>query len=392
MKKKLLLSVFCILLLALLAISISRRPAFTDPDFNPDAAADPSAEPDSSPEPVDETTARALDIMSEMSAEEKVWQMLMVYPEQIISSKCSDNIDEWTQALKERPAGGFIFVSDNMPSSPELKSMLSAIKTASDICPLLALDEEGGSVARLSYTLGETTDFKPMYTYREQGTSTAYSNAYTIAQDIASFGFNVDLAPIADVWTNPSNTVIGQRAYSDDAGEAAELVASAVHGFSDGGVISTLKHFPGHGDTLQDSHNGVATSDKTLDQLRQCELLPFISGIEAGAGMVMVGHITLTEIDPFMPATLSRILITNLLRGELGYDGVVITDAFAMDALAGYDNSQAAIMSIVAGCDIILCPDDPDEVVELILENISSERIDQSVLRILRLKIEHGLI
>lgn len=392
MKKKLLLSVFCILLLALLAISISRRPAFTDPDYTPDAAADPSEEPASSPEPVDETTARALEIMSGMSAEEKVWQMLMVYPDQIISSKCSGDVNEWTLALKERPAGGFIFVSDNMPSSAELKAMLSAIKTSSPLCPLLALDEEGGSVARLSYTLGETTDFKPMYTYREQGTPTAYSNAHTIAQDISSFGFNVDLAPIADVWTNPSNTVIGRRAYSDDAVEAAELVASAVHGFSDGGVISTLKHFPGHGDTLQDSHNGVATSDKTLDQLRQCEFLPFISGIEAGAGMVMAGHITLTEIDPFMPATLSRILITNILRGELGYDGVVITDAFAMDALAGYDNSQAAIMSIVAGCDIILCPNDPDDVVELILENISSERIDQSVLRILRLKIEHGLI
>lgn len=391
MKKKLLFSVFCIMLAALLTISISRRPAFTDPDISSDVSGSASGSSDAT-EPEDEITQRARAIMEGMSAEEKVWQMLMVYPEQIISSTCSGDVDEWTQALDSRPAGGLIFVSGNMPSSSELKAMLSAVKAASDICPLLALDEEGGSVARLSYTLGETTDFKPMYDYRAEGTATAYSNALTIARDIDSFGFNVDLAPIADVWTNPSNTVIGRRAYSDDAVEAAELVASAVRGFSDGGVISTLKHFPGHGDTLQDSHNGVATSDKTLEQLRECEFLPFISGIEAGAGMVMVGHITLTEIDPFMPATLSRILVTNILRGELGYDGVVITDAFAMDALSGYDNSQAALMSIVAGCDIILCPDDPQEVVDLILENISSERIDQSVLRILRLKIENGLI
>lgn len=349
----------------------------------------PSAAPEISEDPALET---ARGIMEKMSDEEKVWQMLMLYPEQILGCSFSSDHDIWCSSLEKIPAGGIFFASANMPSAEGLKEMLAVIKSEADIVPFLALDEEGGSVARLSYTLGKTTDFLPMYEYKEDGPLRAYANALTIALDIGSFGFNVNFAPIADVWTNPDNSVIGKRAYSDDPQEAAELVASAVEGLSKGGIISTLKHFPGHGDTLQDSHKEPAVSEKSLKELEKCEFLPFMSGIEAGAGMVMVGHITLTEIDPYMPATLSRTVITRLLREQLGFDGVVITDAFAMEALCNFDNSQAALMAIDAGCDIILCPKDPQAVVELILENVSMERIEQSVLRILMLKLEYGII
>lgn len=340
----------------------------------------------------EDALTRARAIMAGMSREEMVWQMLMLYPEQLLGASWSTDPAQWAQALENIPAGGIFFASANMPSASQLKEMLAIIKAASDKTPFLALDEEGGSVARLSYTLGVTTDFLPMYEYRQEGTITAFSNALTIARDIGSFGFNVNFAPVADVWTNPKNTVIGKRAYSDNASQAAELVAAAVQGHSEGGIISTLKHFPGHGDTVQDSHKGAATSDKTPEQLEECEFLPFAAGIEAGAGMVMVGHITLTEVDPLLPATLSRIVIGDLLRSRLGFDGVVITDAFAMEALAGFDNTQAALMAVEAGCDIILCPDDPRAVVDIIQENVSPERIEQSVLRILLLKMEYGLI
>lgn len=341
---------------------------------------------------VSEIEARAREIMSGMSPEEMVWQMIMVYPEQLLGHSFSDDPEEWDTALENIPAGGIFFASANMPSAEGLKEMLSVIKAEADTVPFLALDEEGGSVARLSYTLGVTTDFLPMYEYREEGPLRAYANALTIALDIGSFGFNVNFAPVADVWTNPDNTVIGKRAYSDDAAEAAELVAAAVEGHRYGGMISTLKHFPGHGDTIQDSHKEAAISDKSLEELEKCEFLPFAAGIEAGAGMVMLGHITLTEIDPFMPATLSPIVVKDLLREQLGFDGVIITDAFAMEALGGFDNTQAALMAVEAGCDIILCPLDPQAVADIILENISSRRIEQSVLRILMLKIEYGII
>jgi len=233
-----------------------------------------------------------------------------------------------------------------------------------------------------------------MFTYRDKGTETARANAYTIGSEIAEFGFNVDFAPVADVWTNPDNTVIGRRAYSDDPRETAQLVSAAVRGFHDGGVACVLKHFPGHGDTEEDSHLGAAYCEKTAEELAQCELLPFIAGIEAGADMVMVGHITIPALDPDHPATLSRAVIAGLLREQLGFDGVVITDAMRMGALSGAEDSPAesAVLAVEAGCDLILAPEDPDAVVRALLDTFDEARLDESVRRILRLKLNRGII
>lgn len=347
-----------------------------------------SPEPAPSPQPKD----TVLETMQDMSIEEKVWQMIMVYPEDITGSETITDLEVIADALNHYPVGGFCLDSDNMESPQQLMSLTRNIRSASNIGAFIALDEEGGKVARLSFTLGVTTDFLPMFTYREGGEKTAYENAATIGADIASFGFNLNFAPVADVWTNPENTVIAERAYSTDPKEAAALVASAVRGFSDAGVIATLKHFPGHGNTAEDSHYSSAYSAKTAEELRGCEFLPFCSGIEAGAGMIMTAHIILSEIDPESPATLSETIINGLLRGELGWDGVVITDAFQMDALAGYTQHDAVTAAISAGCDIILCPDDPAAAVQTILNSFGEERIDESVYRILTLKLQSGII
>lgn len=329
--------------------------------------------------------------LESMSIEEKVWQMLFVFPEDICGEYCSGDRELWAASLASRPAGGIVFVSDNMPSETELRDMLSAIESTGSGA-FLGLDEEGGSVARLSYTLGVTTDFEPMYEYREGGAITAYENARTIALDIASFGFNMDFAPVADVWTNSENTVIGRRAYSSEPAEAAHLVAAAVQGFHAGGVISVLKHFPGHGDTAEDSHFALAHSGKTLAELRECEFLPFISGIGAGADAVMIGHIIVDEIEPDTPATLSHEIVSGLLRGELGFEGVIMTDAFTMSGIGDTPEAEAAVQAVEAGCDIILAPAEPDAVVQAIIENVSAERIDESVLRILELKYGYGIM
>ena len=143
-------------------------------------------------------------------------------------------------------------------------------------------------------------------------------------------GFNADLAPVADVWSNPDNTVIGDRAYSDDFAQAAELIPEAVRGFHSGGVATTLKHFPGHGDALADSHDGAVYVSKPLEQLRREELLPFRAGIASGSDMVMIGHLILTEIDAAQPAPFSYRIVTELLREELGVQGVGITDGLQM--------------------------------------------------------------
>ena len=338
--------------------------------------------------------AAADSILSGMSPEEKAWQMLVLFPQQITGSPSTGNGTLWASGYSAHAVGGVVFDGENMRSETELKSMLAAAGSVGKIAPLLCVDEEGGAVARLSYSLNATTKFRPMYSYRSEGKERAYENARTIGSEISGFGFNVDFAPVADVWTNPENTVIGRRAYSDDPEEAAELVAEAVRGFHDGGVACVLKHFPGHGDTAEDSHMGEAVCVRSLAELEECELLPFAAGIDAGADMVMIGHITLPALDPERPATLSRAVVTGLLREKLGFDGVVITDAMRMGALsaAGMNAASAAVMAVEAGCDLILAPEDPDAVVRALLEEIEEERLDQSVRRILMMKLRRGIV
>lgn len=334
-------------------------------------------------------------VIAQMSLHDKICQMLIVTPESLTGFDNVTASGETTRScLEQYPVGGLIYFSANMESMEQTKEMLSdAKKIQKDIgcVPLFyAVDEEGGDVARCADSLG-TTAFDPMYTYKEQGAETAYSNAKTIAGDISAIGFNLDFAPVADTWSNPENTVIGQRAYSDDFTETSELVASAVKGFSDGGVYCSLKHFPGHGDTAEDSHYGTATSAKTVAELEQNEYLAFKKGIEAGADMVMMGHITMTSIDQ-LPASVSKTMITDELRGKLGYDGVVVTDSLAMGAVADmYEPGELAVKVIEAGADILLMPADMEAAVEALEKavkdgTISEERINESVRRILVLK------
>lgn len=185
-------------------------------------------------------------------------------------------------------------------------------------------------------------------------------------------GFNADLAPVADVWSNPDNTVIGDRAYSDDFAQAAELIPEAVRGFHSGGVATTLKHFPGHGDALADSHDGAVYVSKPLEQLRREELLPFRAGIASGSDMVMIGHLILTEIDAAQPAPFSYRIVTELLREELGFQGVVITDGLQMKALTdSYTSGEIARRAVSAGVDILLCPSNPQAAVSALEEAVA---------------------
>ena len=340
-------------------------------------------------------------MMSEMSLHEKICQLFVVTPEgltgyDLVTESGAATLD----ALKEYPVGGLIYFAQNLENTEQTKTMISATaesnSVVSDIPLFFAVDEEGGIVARCADKLG-TTAFKPMYNYRDKGTDTAYSNAFTIASDIAGLGFNLDFAPVADTWSNPDNTVIGTRAYSDDFQQAAELVAGAVKGFKDGGVVCSLKHFPGHGDTAEDSHVGMASSYKTVDELENAEYLAFESGIAAGADMVMVGHITMVNIDN-QPASLSKTIITDELRGKLGFDGVVVTDALAMGALANYYSSdEIAVAVLKAGGDLLLMPEDLDSAVKGIEKavkngDLTEKRIDESLERVLRLKKERGIL
>ena len=359
----------------------------------PTATTEPTPEPTPTPDPVQE---QAEALLADMSLHEKVCQLFVVRPEVLTGLSPVTVAGEATrQALAEYPVGGLIYSVDNLVTQEQTREMIGNTQSYSKIPLIISADEEGGNVGRLMYKLG-TTFIHSMYSYKDEGPETAYQNALTIGTDMTSCLFNTDYAPVTDVWTNPANTVIGDRAYSDDFNEAAELVSSAVRGFTDAGVVCCLKHFPGHGDTDTDTHEGAAVVNKSLDELRAGELLPFVSGIEAGADMVMIGHITVTALDD-VPATISQAVISGLLRDELGWDGVVITDSLDMGALAGYDSGEVCVRYLEAGGDILLGVPDLGTAVGAIESavaegRLTEQRIDESVLRVLSLKIEHGII
>ena len=331
-----------------------------------------------------------------MTTREKICQLLILQPEFITGAKgdVKTVTPELKKTLSDYPIGGVLLSLKNMDNAKQLRALTDGFQAQAEIPMIVCVDEEGGSIARLMQKVG-TTKLKNMYAYRNKGPGLARLNARTIGWDIAGFGFNTDLAPVADVWTNPENEVIGERAYSDDPAVAAELVAAAVQGFHDSGTICCLKHFPGHGSTRTDSHEEAAFVDETLEQLRKGAFLPFESGIAAGADMVMVGHLTVPDIDS-VPATFSKKIVADLLRGELGFSGVIITDGLEMAAAGEDPDGTKALRALDAGCDLLLGLSDIPGTVDTLEQalrdgDLSEADLDAHVLRVLELKLTYGL-
>ena len=363
--------------------------------FMPAKTAAPPA-PVETAAPTPEPTPDAAEaLLADMTLREKICQLLIVQPQMLTGTTAVTAVDDTLmQALDEYPVGGFLLAAPHMKTADQLSALTRDLARAVPGA-ILAVDEEGGRVGRLMYSVG-TTKLQSMYSYKAEGTKTAYKNAWILAQDLKSFGFNTDFAPVADVWTVKGNIAIGDRAYSDDYDEAAELIASAVKGFHDGGAICCLKHFPGHGSTATDSHEEAAIVQKDLDTLRKEDLKPFVSGIQAGADMVMVGHITVPEIDD-QPASQSKKLMTDLLRRELGFEGVIITDGLQMAAAGSIPDGEKALRCLDAGADLLLEIADIEGTVQALEQavadgRLTEARIDESVLRVLQLKMEHGLL
>lgn len=351
-----------------------------------------------------QASIQAHDILDGMTLHEKVCQMMVVY--QYTMRNGSDIVSATEtgiplkKALEAYPVGGILYDKSSMLSHDQLKNLVATADSYSEIPMLFTIDEEGGRVTRIGSTIGYNQGdgrlLDAMGTYESQGPQVAYDNAKYLAENIVWHGFNLDFAPVADTNSNPNNTVIGTRAYSTDFDIAGELVTAAVQGFHDGGAGCTLKHFPGHGDTSGDTHAGSVVLKKTVDELRANELKPFKAGIDAGADAVMIAHIIVEEIGE--PSLFSHYLVTDVLRGELGFNGVVITDGLGMKAMTDvYPVSEIAVRGVQAGIDIFLCPASLTEAVfaiEAAVERgeITEERIDESVLRILQLKIDRGII
>ena len=338
---------------------------------------------------------RVSSYVGSMTLEEKVAGLFIITPEQLTGVGTAVQAGESTkEALERYPVGGLVYFAQNIQSASQLKEMLANTVSYSKYPLFLGVDEEGGRVARVADGLG-LENVGPMADIgASQDASEAYAAGAAIGAYLKEYGFNLDFAPVADVLTNPDNTVIGDRSFGNDPAVVSQMVASEVQGLEENGVSACLKHFPGHGDTAGDSHDGQVETDRTLEQMQTVEFLPFSAGIEAGADMVMVGHISapgLTDGDK-VPASMNEKIITEILRGQLGYNGIVITDAMNMSAISQYYTAdEAAIRALKAGADMILMPEDFVTAYEGVIAavqngTIDEDRINDYLTRIYRVK------
>ena len=366
----------------------------------------PAAAPETeSPDPVEE-------LMAAMSLEEKIGQLFIIRPESVceeLTPQQAHETDEygvtaWTGAMTEKleryPAGGFALFGKNISDPDQLSAFIAAMEQASPLPPLIGVDEEGGVVSRLANNPNfQLPQYESMAAIGSGGdTDAARALGLTIGGYLREYGFNLDFAPVADVNSNPENIVIGERSFGSDPYLVSQMVGAELEGLHEAGILGCIKHFPGHGDTAGDTHEGYVSISKTWEELKLTELIPFADNL-AAADMVMIAHISLPNVtSDGLPASLSEELVSGRLRGELGYEGVIISDSLAMSAITqNFSSGEAALLALNAGVDILLMPEDYTAAFEALIQavedgRLSTERIDESLRRVLELKLSCGLL
>lgn len=334
-------------------------------------------------------------IISGMTLEQKVGQMILAGIE-------GTSIDQATRRMiSEQHIGGVILYKNNFSDLSGSVKLVNALKKANKGNPaplFVSVDQEGGKVSRLPKDFVLMPDASKVGCSRDP--DIAEQMGALLAQELRIMGLNVNFAPVLDINSNPNNPIIGNRSFGNNAELVTKMGLAVIKGMSSGGMVSVVKHFPGHGDTSVDSHLDLPIVRKTIEQLEAMEWIPFRTAIDEKADAIMVAHILFPLIDPDAPASLSKVIIGEQLRGKLGYDGVVITDDMTMGAIAkNYGIAEASVRSVQAGSDILLIAhgyDTAKDVYDKLLSSvklgeISEDRIDESVHRILVLKNKYKL-
>ena len=374
-------------------------------EMTPEIVEEQTEEPTPEPEP-EQTPEELLDEMvtnmiAEMTLEEKVAGLFIVTPESLTGQQAVTKAGDGTkEALEKYPVGGIVYFKQNITSSDQIKEMIENTKSYCRYPLFIAVDEEGGDVARIQQALklDKTSTAKELGD--ENNTITTFDAYDTIGQRLTDYGFNLDFAPVADVLTNPDNKAIGDRAFSSDPDVVSNMVVSAIGGLHENDVVTCVKHFPGQGDADADTHKAIASSDRTRSDIENCELVPFKSAIENGVDMIMVGHLSVPELmqeNPNLPCSLSKEIMTDLLRVNMEYKGVIITDSMSMAAISEYYGAdEAAIKALKAGADMILMPEDFElafnGVVDAVKDGtIDEHRINDSLARVYKIKYRDTL-
>lgn len=341
-------------------------------------------------EPNEEKTNEIDTMLSNMTLDEKIGQMLFISYD---SSKYMN--DELKSILETVKPGGFLLFLNNFSNYDDSLKLINDIKNTVDVPMFISIDQEGGSVQGLKGV--ENISITNIPSMSELGElndeSLAYDIGRVIAEELSVFGINMDFAPVVDV--KIKNGYITSRSFSEDKDVVANLGVSLANGLSDNGVIPVYKHFPGHGSTIKDSHLELPVITKSEEELMNSDLVPYKKAIDNGAEVIMIGHLAVPSItNNNIPASLSKEIITNLLKEKLGFKGLVITDALNMKGVANnYTEKEIYEMSINAGVDMLLMPTNLNHTISLIKSsieegNITEEQIDNSVRKILTLKYE----
>lgn len=357
-----------LLCLVLVFLLFSLRIQFTEKNINP----------------IDEKVLQAL---STMTIEEKIGQMLILY-------ETHSKVDEEVIALfnKIKP-GGIILNKENITTFQETKKYIEDVKNLSLFPLIVSVDQEGGRVQRLQLLKDVSPTYIPSMNDigKTNNPFLAFETGKILANQVKTLGINVVYAPVCDIVTSEENTGIGDRSFGSSPTLVSSMCTNFAKGIEETNVIATYKHFPGHGDTTTDSHTSLPIIYKNLDELEDFELVPFKEAIANHAKIIMIGHIAFPNItNDTTPASLSKTIITDILKNKLNYQGLVITDALNMQALTNnYTEEDIYIMAVEAGVDLLLMPSHPEKAIQVIKENISEERIDESVKKILHFKFSY---
>ena len=357
-------------------------------------------------EDLDEATLQGMakDITKEMSLKNKIGQLFMVSVYQLDEAESKNQTSvtsDMKKTLKKYPAGGIVMFAKNIDSRDQTKKMIKDLQSASYVPLFMAVDEECGTVSRIA----SNPKMKMTAYPSAQEVGKTYSDKQiakmgaTQGKELKELGFNMNLAPVADVLTNENNTEIGDRSFGTDCKKVASIVSTLIKNMQKQQVSATLKHFPGSGDTGGDTHRGSTETYQTIETLRDTDFRPFKSGIKAGVDAVMVSHLMLSNVtDEKEPSSLSSRVVSDILRDELGYKGVIMTDAMNMKAITdNYTSGEAAVKAINAGIDLIVMPDNYKQAYNAIYKAVQSgkikeSRIDRSVRRIIYAKLKRGEI
>ena len=341
-------------------------------------------------------------VVRELSLEQKVAQLFVIKPEAVLGQTPILSVDgDLKAALLRRPIGGVMLKDSSFVDPEQARGLTQELQECSlEACGLpmlIAADEEGGTVVRVadkaSFGVEDPGDMRALGNTGD--VDLAESEANRVGSYLRDIGVNLDFAPVADI-TDDQDNFVYLRSFGGDAQLVAEMVAAQVRGFGRAGTLCSPKHFPGIGGAAGDAHVESISLDRTLDEMRERELVPFAAAIKEDVPLIMVGHMTCTGIDPSMPASLSHVMVTEVLREEMGYGGAIITDSMVMAAINDhFSQEEMGVLALEAGCDLILTPENWYAVFDGIIDAVGSgrlteKRIDESVCRIVRLKRRIG--